>query len=410
MREDVDYINALFASDCPLLRCEYDELKGRMIRVTSDIPAGFLIYQGKALHAVCEDVNHWVFKKLKDLSIKKKLYYDPIWYWCALCSFTGLDELSENLLLPVISDSAQKQLLMLYRPDPSPSPSPGVLAIGAELSLRKCQVVKLEVLLQTWKYNCFEHSDKPLGFSVHFLPSFLAHSCHPNAIWDEDGTEISTSTDTPLFSMRSRRQVKSGDELTISYLPEEHLCRPVVERRKDLHATKGFFCECERCGPRGEESSFEDCSPNFSPASSADDPYADKARNVLEDLSSRGVKIPCDKSAVVLIDCRRVLGDGHWISVWINSYLIDFYTSEKKNHSALQAARLRAIWLERLLPESANAALAWAWEEHGDLEFSFGDIKEGLSLYARAESALGTLFGERSRWVSELKRKISRPQ
>ncbi len=60
--------------------------------------------------------------------------------------------------------------------------------------------------------------------------------------------------------MRSLREVRSGGELTISYLQHADLCLPRPYRRLALWKSKEFVCKCHRCG-RGcaETNTGDDC-------------------------------------------------------------------------------------------------------------------------------------------------------
>jgi hypothetical protein len=101
-----------------------------------------------------------------------------------------------------------------------------------------CDPVILERLTQVWVLNCFEYSDSPTGYSVYFFSSFMSHSCFPNAVWHYTGSD---------HVLRARRNIKVGDEVCIAYLPEDGLLNPAVMRRHELHQTKHFWCDCERC-------------------------------------------------------------------------------------------------------------------------------------------------------------------
>jgi hypothetical protein len=101
-----------------------------------------------------------------------------------------------------------------------------------------CDPLVLERLTQIWVLNCFEYSDNPTGYSVYFFSSFMSHSCYPNAVWHYTGSD---------HVLRARRNIKVGDEVCIAYLPEDGLLNPTVMRRHELHQTKHFWCDCERC-------------------------------------------------------------------------------------------------------------------------------------------------------------------
>ncbi|KAI5071599.1 hypothetical protein GOP47_0013850 [Adiantum capillus-veneris] len=69
------------------------------------------------------------------------------------------------------------------------------------------------------------------------LPSFINHSCVPNAWWVKLGKEA-------LF-VRAVRHLSKGQEVLISYLDNPAL--PLSPRASFLQHCRGFECRCERC-------------------------------------------------------------------------------------------------------------------------------------------------------------------
>ncbi len=66
--------------------------------------------------------------------------------------------------------------------------------------------------------------------------SLLNHSCSPNSSWQmRDG----------VFEIWSCKKIKSGEELSISYMGQSEAS--VHERRQWLERLYGFVCSCERC-------------------------------------------------------------------------------------------------------------------------------------------------------------------
>lgn len=247
-----------------------------------------MICSSKPLHIVQESQKNPLFNRIRELHAAGSLIYEPVWYWCALNSLTARDSPKIGNL-SLISDHQQKQMLTLYTPDVC-GVSEAVLEIcGEDIS----DPAKVEQLLQVWKYNCFEFSDHPLGFSLYFLPSFLSHACNPNAIWSIENSD--------LFVLRARKEISDHQEICISYLPEEHLARPRDERRKVLMATKNFQCNCPRC-----EQEISDHSPVSSPRKTA---YR-RLRRILEKLETSEDE---DKeiSDQTVSDVQE-LPDSHW--------------------------------------------------------------------------------------------------
>ncbi|KAH7416222.1 hypothetical protein KP509_14G081400 [Ceratopteris richardii] len=69
-----------------------------------------------------------------------------------------------------------------------------------------------------------------------FLPSFINHSCLPNACWMKIGEDA-------LFA-RAARHLRKGDEVTVSYLGGETVAFP---HRAYAARLRGFRCSCPRC-------------------------------------------------------------------------------------------------------------------------------------------------------------------
>mmetsp|Transcript_58286 Transcript_58286/g.161257 ORF Transcript_58286/g.161257 Transcript_58286/m.161257 type:complete len:298 (+) Transcript_58286:60-953(+) len=68
----------------------------------------------------------------------------------------------------------------------------------------------------------------------------MSHSCYPNAVWYYAVAD---------HVLRCRKAIKVGDEVCISYLPESGLLQSAPSRRMELHETKQFWCDCDRCAP-----------------------------------------------------------------------------------------------------------------------------------------------------------------
>merc|ERR1712216_908704 len=94
-------------------------------------------------------------------------------------------------------------------------------------------------LLQAWIHNTFDYSEDPHGYATYFFPSFMSHSCLPNAFWHYG--------DRDIYVLRARQDIAPGDEVCVSYLDETILLGHAIERRWDLWESKQFWCTCERC-------------------------------------------------------------------------------------------------------------------------------------------------------------------
>eukprot|EP00439_Symbiodinium_sp_Y106_P063729 s2127_g9.t3 len=196
-----------------------------------------MVREEPPLHIVAEDAGNEAFKLVQRLcKAEPSIFdYEPLWYWTALCSLTE-EQLSPKpkigSLKPVTA-LQQKRLLCLFH-EPVEEASDAVKKLVKQLGL-STPAVLVEELLQAWILNCFEHSEDPLGYSAYFASSFV------NGIWSEG--------DDGLHILRARRDIAPGDEVCISYLPEDVLLHSAEERKKSLKSTKQFDCTCERCAP-----------------------------------------------------------------------------------------------------------------------------------------------------------------
>lgn len=90
------------------------------------------------------------------------------------------------------------------------------------------------------------------------LASMMEHSCSPSA-----RTDVSSEESGSVVTLRTKRPVKAGESLSISYVMQD---APVHERRRQLRLQHGFVCTCERCaqelaapvgGDEGESQSWK---------------------------------------------------------------------------------------------------------------------------------------------------------
>lgn len=81
-------------------------------------------------------------------------------------------------------------------------------------------------------------TDPPRGV-LGLLASMMMHSCAPSAY-----TDIASMAEGSALTLRTKRAVRAGERLSISYVTEG---TPLVERRRQLRLQHGFVCQCERC-------------------------------------------------------------------------------------------------------------------------------------------------------------------
>jgi hypothetical protein len=91
------------------------------------------------------------------------------------------------------------------------------------------------VLRNTFTISDFEL--KPIGFGLFERASIFNHHCTPN-------THHFFHPETGQITLRTNRQVSSGEELCISYID---LGQPTFYRRQELFLKYQFHCMCSRC-------------------------------------------------------------------------------------------------------------------------------------------------------------------
>eukprot|EP00921_Rhytidocystis_pertsovi_P012166 GHVQ01019693.1.p1 GENE.GHVQ01019693.1~~GHVQ01019693.1.p1 ORF type:complete len:570 (-),score=63.84 GHVQ01019693.1:249-1958(-) len=229
-----------------VVECCWDKLKGRVLISREVFRPGDVMFSESPLHAVAEDTSSWVFQKLSRICKSNSLGLEPIWFWCALNSLEMCSAANSMLtqsigaeVLHIRSDTKQR-LLSLHAPDNQAISSEGRKVLK-HLGLDKSISFELfDKLLRVWVYNCYEDSTYPLGYALFYLASFMSHSCSPNAIWIIDPL-------TRKYLLRARTNIRVGEEVTISYLSEEVLLNPSIDRNIILSDTKLFSCTCQRC-------------------------------------------------------------------------------------------------------------------------------------------------------------------
>ncbi len=93
--------------------CEFSDLKGRILKVTTDIKVGDVVISDGPLHIVqaCTENPAWI--RLEEVLSSRKFDFDALWYWTALTSFTAEDD-THCPDLPTITSEQQKKLLLLH--------------------------------------------------------------------------------------------------------------------------------------------------------------------------------------------------------------------------------------------------------------------------------------------------------
>jgi hypothetical protein len=117
-----------------------------------------------------------------------------------------------------------------YVPSPDEDPDEDVVRIlqmmkedMPELKLAENPIDprRLQRLVSAWRYNSFGHHTED-GLVLYNRISMCAHSCDPSCCWSYGNEDA--------FVLRARIALKSGDEITISYLQDEDLLKSTSVR------------------------------------------------------------------------------------------------------------------------------------------------------------------------------------
>jgi hypothetical protein len=102
--------------------------------------------------------------------------------------------------------------------------------------------------------NAFEVGN---GRAYFRIGSFANHSCSPNAIIQQIYDESGNSLQRPVYSIIAREVIKSGDEITISYVPRSW---SKIQRQLALKDMWQFVCDCNRCTNKFDDTIVFRCS------------------------------------------------------------------------------------------------------------------------------------------------------
>lgn len=222
--------------------------KGRVLYASQDFEPGERILLESPLVEVRVQKSAPAYRALLRLQDEGALEYPPFFYWASLCTLTAADVTGAYLApWPTVPAYSQAQALELHMFDVV-EPSPSFVRVVAALWPPGSgpDPVLLERLLQSWAYNSFDCSyDGEAGGVIYLAVAMISHSCSPNAAWHQDEEDS--------FILIARAPIACGEEITLSYLSQEELCRPTPERRRILAASKAFHCSCERCSSRHDD-------------------------------------------------------------------------------------------------------------------------------------------------------------
>jgi len=234
----IPFINERAAEELAgALRCEYVQGKGRTLNAARNFEQGDIVLSEEPLHVVREVPGDPLYDQLVELCASSKFVHCPRWYWCMINSLTP-EDLGQASTWTPIDKTVQRNLLLLHQGEFS-EPCKDMSVIAAALLPPGADLMNLERCLQAWLHNAWTIQGQRTGLVIYFLASLISHSCNPSLVvhQDSDGNML----------LRARHKICSGDEITVSYLPEVELLDAAPKRRRDLWDSKRFWCSCERC-------------------------------------------------------------------------------------------------------------------------------------------------------------------
>eukprot|EP01053_Blabericola_migrator_P010422 Blabericola_migrator_1__10421@NODE_5893_length_647_cov_61_687931_g1424_i2_p1_GENE_NODE_5893_length_647_cov_61_687931_g1424_i2NODE_5893_length_647_cov_61_687931_g1424_i2_p1_ORF_typecomplete_len109_score12_77Glyco_transf_10/PF00852_19/0_049zfCCHC_4/PF14392_6/0_19_NODE_5893_length_647_cov_61_687931_g1424_i2139465 len=68
------------------LICNLTEAKGRVLEAAKNYSPGAVVLAEHPLYSVAVDEDNWLYQKVAEWTKEQDFDYEPLWYWCALCS------------------------------------------------------------------------------------------------------------------------------------------------------------------------------------------------------------------------------------------------------------------------------------------------------------------------------------
>ena len=103
-------------------------------------------------------------------------------------------------------------------------------------------------------YDTNSHSvavEECISSAVFSQSARISHSCSPNAVHHFNASTFN-------FTLQALRDIKSSEEISISYYPLDILLLPKTERIRAIRSHRGFQCLCQVCVQKGNVISESD--------------------------------------------------------------------------------------------------------------------------------------------------------
>ena len=430
----------------PQLEPRQSPQKGRTLHATKALRQGEQILVEGPLHSVQACAQSPAFKKLRRIckQYPDDFDFEPLWYWCALRSLTAKQlKGAHEGGWPVVAEDVQTRLLLLHHEDESLESKPGS---SSRILVREMAPAAdpdiIDRLTQVFVLNGFDYTDEPKGYCTYFYSSFMSHSCFPNAFWHYDGDN---------HVVRAREDIACGDEVCITYLPEDWLVRSVLERRWDLNETKRFWCSCERCtgnedlcrgmmcsscrrapvfavapvlsrpeGPVPEAGDWlgatcGSCGHKVGKAEAQEFPKYENALHAL--LKTFEESSPEPERVRELEDLVGNVFSQHWLADQAREKLASFYANAGEHSKTAPLLAQRCDFIVAAYP-GLSGALARQLEAQADAQREIEGspvmrtwrTSEVRRLYAKAEQMLSTMYGSGGRKIARVRRKLQRAE
>eukprot|EP00429_Kryptoperidinium_foliaceum_P124835 CAMPEP_0176323086 /NCGR_PEP_ID=MMETSP0121_2-20121125/72207_1 /TAXON_ID=160619 /ORGANISM="Kryptoperidinium foliaceum, Strain CCMP 1326" /LENGTH=446 /DNA_ID=CAMNT_0017665597 /DNA_START=29 /DNA_END=1368 /DNA_ORIENTATION=+ len=380
---NVNFVNKYLAEHHgDKVECKVTDTKGRILVSNRSFRKGDVILEERPLHIVTAAEKNEAYATINKLckSDPDTMYQDPLWYWAAVSSLT-----TENIgngpkkgSLPPISLDTQNKILCLYH-EPIVEVSEEAKTLVRALNL-SADAKLVDELLRAWILNCFDHSEKPQGYASYFGASFMSHSCHPNAIWHfAEGTD---KEDT--FVLNARRDIEAGDEICISYLPEQGLLHSAAAA-EGLAGAALSTAACRGCGAKVGEG-------NARRLLAAETELDERLQRLDAELEKRAIGKALKEPDVQHM--LRIVGDTaagsvgpqHWLCDRLWSHLADWYDQGGRPEDACRMFRLRVAY-QRAAYASLHGELAWTLEAQADMLLRHAGVLPGSQRLAGLDDA-----------------------
>eukprot|EP00919_Chromeraceae_sp_WS-2016_P038918 GHVR01092899.1.p1 GENE.GHVR01092899.1~~GHVR01092899.1.p1 ORF type:complete len:510 (-),score=103.76 GHVR01092899.1:263-1792(-) len=375
---------------CTRVYVKHTKDKGRCLFSKVDMEPGEVIYVEKATFVAIPQVYPSLWHDLNGIHDDSPLDLPPTWHFAALCSLFLLNKTDKNIIRDKWIPS-------------TPIPSQDVLRVVKSLGA-SIDPIEYERFLLCWRYNSFGHHTETDGLVLYNWTSMMSHSCVSTCCWHY--------CEGDYYVLRARGRVKSGMELSISYIADEDLFKSSDVRRLRLSGWC-FTCNCSRCVSQSEPAREFRCqvcgvgchefktTHTYTHTQTEDEtseahtvvttcstcmsePTDEEVSHFIE-LESlyRDRLLECEKNDLPDLEC--VYAEAvkvfctHWIIFALESMMFEAFKDQGRHAEALYMSGRRTHFLRTTCP-LPTYTLAWSLEEHGDVAAGLCGIDASYTL------------------------------